>query len=88
MKKIFKDPASAVVILLTVGLFLWALFLKGFTHDLLLEAGVFLVSAKLILMAAKNAETEDRIERLLLEIKSLQQASLNVSAGEASGSRP
>ena len=31
------------------------LFLKGFTHDLLLEAGVFLVSVKLILMSYRSS---------------------------------
>jgi len=32
-----------------------ALFTKGFTHDILLEAGVLLVSVKLIIMAYKNS---------------------------------
>jgi hypothetical protein len=32
-----------------------ALFEKGFTHDMLLEAGVFLVSVKLIMMSYKNS---------------------------------
>lgn len=42
------------VIILTLILFVLALFFKGLTHDILLEAGVFLVSAKLILMGYKN----------------------------------
>ena len=64
-----SDPWAMVVIVLTVGLFGLALFLKGFTHDLLLEAGVFLVSVKLILMAKKNSRTEERLEQHLVEIK-------------------
>lgn len=40
---------NAIVIALTFILFAAALFFKGFTHDLLLEAGVFLVSVKLII---------------------------------------
>ena len=44
-----------VVIVLTLLLFLWALFLKGFTHELLLEAGVFMVSVKLILLSYRNS---------------------------------
>jgi hypothetical protein len=52
------DPWAYVVIVLSFGLFALALFVKGFTHDLLLEAGVFLVSIKLILMARNNAETQ------------------------------
>ncbi|MGA2964072.1 MAG: hypothetical protein ABSD96_20585 [Candidatus Korobacteraceae bacterium] len=49
------DFGSVVVIVLTLVLFLVALFLKGFTHELLLEAGVFLVSVKLILLSCKNS---------------------------------
>jgi hypothetical protein len=70
---IFKssDPWSVVVIILTVGLFLVALFVKGFTHGLFLEAGVLLVSIKLILMAYKNAHTESRLEERLARIEEL-----------------
>ena len=71
--KIFKstDPSSGVVILLTVGLFSLSLAVKGITHELFLEAGVFLVSVKLILMAGKNAASEERVERHLNEIEEL-----------------
>src|SRR5438045_2524576 len=44
-----------VVIALTLILFIVALFIQGLTHELLLEAGVFLVSVKLILMSYKNS---------------------------------
>ncbi len=50
-----NDPGSIVVMLLTLILFVGAVLTKGFTHDLLLEAGVFLVSVKLIIMAYKNS---------------------------------
>ena len=43
------DSASTVTLVITVVLFIIALVEKGFTHDLLLEAGVFLVSAKLVI---------------------------------------
>ena len=71
--KLFKssDPWTSVVILLTVGLFILSLAVKGFTHELFLEAGVFLVSVKLILMAGKNAASEERIERQLNQIEEL-----------------
>ncbi len=49
------DPASLVVIALTLVLFLAAVVVKGMGHDLLLEAGVFLVSVKLIIMAYKSS---------------------------------
>jgi hypothetical protein len=66
-----SDPWAIIIIVLTCGLFVLALFLKGFTHELLLEAGVFLVSLKLILMARKNTETENRLERQLTRIEEL-----------------
>lgn len=71
--KLFKlsDPWTTGVILLTVGLFSLSLAVKGFTHELFLEAGVFLVSVKLILMAAKNAANEKRLEQHLKQIKEL-----------------
>lgn len=74
--KLFKssDPWTSAVMLLTVGLFTLSLAVKGFTHELFLEAGVFLVSAKLILMAGKNAASEERIERELSQIKELLKA--------------
>jgi len=71
--KVFKsgDPWATVVIALTVGLFGLSLAVKGFTHELFLDAGVFLVSVKLILMAAKNAAAEKRFELQLSQIKEL-----------------
>lgn len=63
-----SDPWSAVVIALTLILFLASIFVNGFTHELLLEAGVFLVSVKLILMAHKNSQaaklTTERLEHI------------------------
>jgi hypothetical protein len=64
-----SDPWSTVVIAVTFGLFVFAIFLKGLKHDVLLEAGVFLVSLKLILLAKGNAQTEKRLERRLIEIQ-------------------
>ncbi len=48
------DIGSIITIAITLVLFVTALFLKGLSHDILLEAGVFLVSAKLVLMGHKN----------------------------------
>lgn len=59
------DLASLMTIALTLILFLASLFLTGFTHDLLLESGVFLVSVKLILGAHKNKLDLSRIEEKL-----------------------
>lgn len=70
MKTIFKyfDSGSLTVIIVTFILFTVALFTKGFTHDLLLEAGVFLVSVKLILMAYNNTTSTRRVDLKLDEI--------------------
>lgn len=53
-KKFTLDTANSAVISITFVLFAVALFVKGFTHDLLLEAGVFLVSVKLIIATYQN----------------------------------
>ena len=45
------DRGSLLVAAITLGFFIAALFTKGLSHDLFLEAGVFLVSVKLIIMA-------------------------------------
>jgi hypothetical protein len=66
-----SDPWASIIISLSVGLFVVALFVKAFAHELLLEAGVFLVSVKLILMAKKNAETEYRLEQRLANIQEM-----------------
>ncbi|HJV55859.1 MAG TPA: hypothetical protein VJ971_07780 [Methylomirabilota bacterium] len=62
------DGGSLVVIGTTFGLFVIALFVKGFSHEMLLEAGVFLVSVKLIIMSYKNALLAERLKDRLDEI--------------------
>jgi len=46
-------------------------YTKGFIHDLLLEAGMLLVSIKLIMMVYKNSVHANVIEKKLMEIKEL-----------------
>jgi hypothetical protein len=70
MKK-HLDTGSTIVIGLTFVLFVIALFTKGFTHDLLLEAGVFLVSVKLIMMAYQNNSFIEELKKESDEIKDL-----------------
>ena len=76
----FRHPlglTSLAVIVLTFVLFVIALFVKGWTHDLLLEAGVFLVSVKLIIMSFKNTlaveAIEKKLDQILMEEKNLEQ---------------
>jgi hypothetical protein len=67
------DFWSLVVIALTFTLFIVALFIKGLTHEILLEAGVFLVSIKLIMMSHKNSvlakKTEFQLERIFANLQ-------------------
>lgn len=65
------DRGSLLVVVLTLILFAAALFLKGLTHDLLLEAGVFLVSVKLIIMSYKHSIAADKLYGQLNDIRSL-----------------
>jgi hypothetical protein len=64
----YLDLGSVLVIVITFALFVIALFMKGLSHDLLLEAGVFLVSVKLIIMSYKNVEVADALKERLDEI--------------------
>ena len=65
------DIGSVIVIVVTFIIFSMALFFTGFTHDLLLEAGVFLISIKLIIMAYKTSVSSKDIHYQLDEIKTL-----------------
>lgn len=67
MRKHF-DVGSVMVIIVTFVLFTIALFTKGFTHNLLLEAGVFLVSVKLILMAYNNSVNVKSFQKEIKEL--------------------
>lgn len=63
------DIGSLITIVITLALFIAALFVKGLTHDLLLEAGVFLVSVKLVLMNYKSGIATDAIRAELAAIR-------------------
>ena len=75
MRKHF-DFWSIVVIVLTLILFVVALFITGLKHDLLLETGVFLISVKLILMGHKNSvialKVDNRLEQIHALLRSMQ----------------
>ncbi len=63
------DTSTMAVLLITLVLFVAALFSKGLSHDLLLEAGVFLVSVKLILFGYKQSVLAEALKADLEEIK-------------------
>ena len=67
----YLDPWTIVVIILTIVLFVVALFVKGFTHQLLIEAGVLLVSIKIILMSYQNIRNFEELKKDLTEIKEI-----------------
>ncbi len=78
MKK--NELGNTIVIILTFILFTFALFTTGFTKDLLLEAGVLLVSVKIILMNAANRNSNKEIIKKLNEInKKLNESNSNLS---------
>ena len=70
MMKYF-DSGTIIVILITILLFTFALFVKGFTNAILLEAGVLLVSIKLIMMAYRNSMNYNDLKKELNEIRRL-----------------
>ena len=67
--KRFMDTGSMLVAAITLVLFVAALFAKGLSHDLFLEAGVFLVSVKIILMNYRNnvavSALSEKLDRVL-----------------------
>lgn len=67
MKK-HLDLSNTIVIALTCILFVIALFSTGFTKDLLLEAGVLLISVKIIILGASNRISNMEIIKKLDEI--------------------
>lgn len=61
-----------IIIAITFILFVVALFVKGLTKDILLEAGVLLVSIKIIMMSRKQSEVNQDVQRKLNEIIRLE----------------
>ncbi len=89
------DFWSRAIIGITLVLFLAAVFVKGLGHDILLEAGVFLVSVKLIMMAYKNSvaavELEDRFDKLhtaLTRMERLLESSLEKRTADDTSGTP
>lgn len=76
------DFGSVLIIAITFVLFTIALFVKGLTKDLLLEAGVLLVSIKLIMMAYTNSVVSKKMNQDLQEIKQMIQASCESNNGQ------
>jgi len=83
------DLGTQLTLAITLGLFVIALFEKGFTHDLLLEAGVFLVSVKLVIMSYKaNTNISTLDSQLLTMTTSLQRIEQSLRPDPLSDSAP
>jgi hypothetical protein len=67
----YLSKTDLTVIVITFLLFTVALFTKGLSHDILLEAGVLLVSIKIILMNYRNSVSNELIISKLDEIKEI-----------------
>lgn len=65
------DIGSSLVIGVTSVLFALSLLLKGFTHELLLESAVFLVSVKLIIMSHNSNVMKQSMESKLDDIQNV-----------------
>lgn len=62
---------TIIIIVITVGLFIAAVFTKGLTHDIFLESGVLLISIKIILLSYRNNAIVKNIQKQLDGMNSL-----------------
>jgi len=76
----YLSKTDLIVIVITFLLFTVALFTKGLSHDILLEAGVLLVSIKIILMNYKSSVSNQLIINKLDEIKEIMKGVNNDTA--------
>jgi hypothetical protein len=65
----YLSTIDLIVIIVTFLLFTIALFVKGLTHDILVEAGVLLVSIKIIVMNYRITVSNKAILEKLDEIR-------------------
>lgn len=63
--------ATIIIIVITVGLFIAAIFTKRLTHDIFLETGVLLISIKIILLSYKNNAIIKNIQKKLDDMNTL-----------------
>ena len=86
------DIGSFIIALMTLGLFVASLFIKGLTHDLFLETGVFLVSVKIIVMAHKNrvevGHLSEKLDTILAALSKKNDRSANMTDGSQDRSNP
>jgi hypothetical protein len=59
----YMDSGSFIVAVITLVLFIAALFSQGISHDIFLETGVFLVSVKIIITAYRNSVDINHLDK-------------------------
>lgn len=75
----YLSTIDLIVIIFTFLLFTIALFVKGLTHDILVEAGVLLVSIKIIVMNYRITVSNKAILEKLDEIRETMREKANGS---------
>lgn len=75
----YLSTIDLIVIIVTFLLFTIALFVKGLTHDILVEAGVLLVSIKIIVMNYRITISNKAILEKLDEIRETMREKANGS---------
>lgn len=75
----YLSTIDLIVIIVTFLLFTIALFVKGLTHDILVEAGVLLVSIKIIVMNYRITVSNKAILEKLDEIRETMREKANGS---------
>jgi uncharacterized membrane protein len=83
----YIDKASLIVAVITLVLFVAALLSKGITHDLFLEAGVFLVSVKIIIQGYTNSVAIGLLDKKVDALSAALTRNTDPSADPAAGSR-
>ena len=66
------DLGSFVMVVLTFVVFAIALFIKGFTKDILLEIGIPLVSVKILMMSYKISRASDELLKKMEQLCSTE----------------
>ena len=75
----YLSTVDLIVIIITFLLFITALFVKGLTQDILIEAGVLLISIKIIVMNYRITVSNKAILEKLDEIRETMREKANDS---------
>ncbi len=68
---LIEKISTVSIVLITFALFIAAIFSKGLTHDIFLEAGVFLISIKIIYLTLRTNSITRKIQKQLESMNTL-----------------